>query len=390
MTNPFKIVTPYGNLHLTIGEAGARWLVAGPLTDLLGLSLKRDVLTRAEGNPHFWRIRAVDGRVCIPVERCPDFFKAIRDEHVRKESRPALQWFRTHALQVLLGFRIPPPAVPLLVEEPEPIRSPVLTQVPPTKAMATIPPTAGLRTFSFGSALIRTVMVDGEPWWVATDVCTVLGVINSTQAVERLDADERSMFNIGRQGNACIINESGLYSLVLGSRKPDAKAFKKWITSEVLPAIRKTGSYSTQSVIQAPRTLSEALRLALDLEEQRADLETKVQAQQPAVAWHDKVAGSIGLQAVIEVAKALGAPPHRFWNWLYAEHILYPVSKGKDHPVPAQEYLERGYFEVKVGTYERKNGDISSFSRTWFTAKGVAWVGKRWLKAEAELQAVRP
>lgn len=103
--------------------------------------------------------------------------------------------------------------------------------------------TSALTVFSFDTHEVRTVLVDGEPWFVAADVCEALGVKNVTQAMSRLDDDERSMFNIGRQGEACIINESGLYSLILGSRKPEAKRFKKWVTSEVLPSIRKTGGY---------------------------------------------------------------------------------------------------------------------------------------------------
>lgn len=97
--------------------------------------------------------------------------------------------------------------------------------------------------FAFESHNVRAIMRDNEPWFVAADVCLALDIANPTQAIQRLDDDERSMFNIGRQGNAHIINESGLYSLILGSRKPEAKRFKKWITSEVLPSLRKTGSY---------------------------------------------------------------------------------------------------------------------------------------------------
>ena len=89
---------------------------------------------------------------------------------------------------------------------------------------------------------------DGEPWWVAADVCAVLGVANVAQAMSRLDEDERddviSNDVIGRKQSVTVVNESGLYSLILGSRKPEAKAFKKWVTSEVLPAIHKTGSYT--------------------------------------------------------------------------------------------------------------------------------------------------
>lgn len=108
---------------------------------------------------------------------------------------------------------------------------------------ANTPSASAPAVFNFVSHTLRVVMIDGEPWFVATDVCEALGIQNVTQAVARLDDDERSMFNIGRQGEASIINESGLYSLILGSRKPEAKKFKKWVTSEVLPAIRKTGRY---------------------------------------------------------------------------------------------------------------------------------------------------
>ena len=93
---------------------------------------------------------------------------------------------------------------------------------------------------------IRVVERDGEPWFVAADVCNVLDLSNPTIAVSRLDEDERAKFNLGRQGDATIVNEPGLYTLVLGSRKPEAKAFKRWITHEVIPTIRKTGAYSTR------------------------------------------------------------------------------------------------------------------------------------------------
>ena len=94
---------------------------------------------------------------------------------------------------------------------------------------------------------VRVFMQDNEPWFIAADICKVLEVQNITQALERLDRDERAMLNIGRQGNTNIINEPGLYTLVLGSRKPEAKAFKRWVTHEVIPAIRKHGIYATDA-----------------------------------------------------------------------------------------------------------------------------------------------
>lgn len=90
---------------------------------------------------------------------------------------------------------------------------------------------------------IRTMTIEGEPWFVAADVCRALDLSNPTIATNRLDEDERAKFNLGRQGDGTIINESGLYSLVLGSRKPEAKAFKRWITHDIIPTIRKTGGY---------------------------------------------------------------------------------------------------------------------------------------------------
>lgn len=94
---------------------------------------------------------------------------------------------------------------------------------------------------------IRTVVLNGDPWFVAKDVCDILSIQNVTQATQQLEDFERSMFNIGRQGEANIISESGFYTLVLRSRKPIAKPFRIWVTSEVLPSIRKTGSYVTDS-----------------------------------------------------------------------------------------------------------------------------------------------
>lgn len=106
---------------------------------------------------------------------------------------------------------------------------------------------ANALTFNFSAQALRVVMIDGEPWFVASDVCGALALENTTKALLRLDEDEQALISIQgiSRGNdqVNVINESGLYSLVLGSRKPEAKKFKKWVTSEVLPAIRKTGRY---------------------------------------------------------------------------------------------------------------------------------------------------
>lgn len=106
-----------------------------------------------------------------------------------------------------------------------------------------------LQIFNFNNHQIRTVLLNGEPWFVARDVCKGLEIKNTTQAIHKLDEDERSMLNIGRQGKANIINEPGVYGLVWTSNKEEAKEFKRWLKHEVLPSIRKTGSYSVDKPV---------------------------------------------------------------------------------------------------------------------------------------------
>ena len=140
---------------------------------------------------------------------------------------------------------------------------------------------------------IRTLSIDNEPWFVATDVCKALDIQNVTQAVQKLEDDERSMFNIGRQGEANCINEYGLYSLVLSSRKPEAKAFKRWITHDVVPTIRKHGAYATpdtiDKIIQNPDF---GIKLLQELKDARNEIEAKanlIEELQPKATYYDLV-----------------------------------------------------------------------------------------------------
>lgn len=141
--------------------------------------------------------------------------------------------------------------------------------------------------FSFDDQVIRIVERNGEPWFIAVDVCRALGVSNATQAVERLDEDEHTLCTVeGIPIQTNIINESGLYSLILTSRKDEAKRFKKWITSDVLPTLRKTGAYSLQETNATPLTplqAAKAIIIALEAQETRlARLEAKAEANQGA------------------------------------------------------------------------------------------------------------
>ena len=112
---------------------------------------------------------------------------------------------------------------------------------------------------------VRSLTLNDEPWFVASDVCKALDISNPTIATQRLDNDERSKFNLGRQGEVNIVNEYGLYNLILTSRKPEAKKFKRWITHEVIPSIRKTGGY------QIPDNPMDALKLMFEAQTQTND-----------------------------------------------------------------------------------------------------------------------
>lgn len=126
-----------------------------------------------------------------------------------------------------------------------------------------------LQIFHYNDNEVRTVQIDGEPWWVLKDVCDVLELSNPSRVAERLEDDERSNFKLGRQGEAIIINESGLYNVILRSDKPQAKPFRKWVTNEVLPSIRKTGGY------QLPQ-MSKELRAIIMQDQKIQEVEKRV------------------------------------------------------------------------------------------------------------------
>jgi prophage antirepressor-like protein len=129
--------------------------------------------------------------------------------------------------------------------------------------------------FNYNSKEIRTVSKNGEPWFVATDITEALDIQNATQALCKLDEDERSMFNIGRQGEANIVNEYGLYNLILASRKPEAKQFKRWITHEVIPSIRKHGMYAKDELLDNPDLMIEVLQQLKREREEKKLLQTE-------------------------------------------------------------------------------------------------------------------
>lgn len=159
--------------------------------------------------------------------------------------------------------------------------------------------------FEYGENQVRSLLINDEPWFVAKDVCDVLEIQNATQAVDRLDEDERAMFNIGRQGETNIISESGLYSLTLGSKKSEAKPFKRWITHDVIPEIRKTGSYTVQPMSQAEIIAAQANLLV--------EIEHKTNAALSAAeSAQNRLTGALD---------ALAKPPETDWQQSIGDRI---------------------------------------------------------------------
>lgn len=193
---------------------------------------------------------------------------------------------------------------------------------------------------------IRVIEKDGEPWFVAVDVCDILDLSNPTIAVSRLDNDERAKFNLGRQGDATIVNEPGLYTLILGSRKPEAKAFKRWITHEVIPSIRKYGAYMTpeklEEAICNPDTIIEiCMQLKLE-QEKRKQAEAENRQIKPKADYFDnlvEIGPNINLR---DTAKEFCCPPSHLIKWLLAHRYLYRGSK--ERLKPYQSSMKTGLF----------------------------------------------
>ena len=236
-----------------------------------------------------------------------------------------------------------------------------------------------LQTFNFNNQPVRTVQLNNQPYWVLKDVCAVLGISNSRMTAERLEDDEVSQTDIidslGRSQSTSVITESGLYAVILRSDKPNAKEFRKWVTSEVLPAIRKTGAYLTDEkaydITHNPQSLADLL---LQAGEQLKQKELIIKELQPKALFADSVAGSNTSILIGQLAKLItqnGKPigQNRLFNILRNKGYL-STRKGKDWNMPQQRYVEQGLFEIKESTHIDGNGVNITTKTPLVTGKG--------------------
>lgn len=249
-----------------------------------------------------------------------------------------------------------------------------------------------IQIFNYQNKQVRTVEKDGEPWWVLKDVCEVLELSTPARVSERLDGDEVSQTHIidsiGRQQETTIINESGLYNVILRSDKPQAKPFRKWVTSEVLPAIRKHGGYLTpEKVEEALLNPDTIIRLATDLKaerEKRMRLEEQAQKDKPKVLFADAVATSKTSILIGELAKVLkqngiDMGQNRLFEWMRRNGYLIQ-RKGTDYNMPTQRAMEAGLFEIKETSITHADGHVSVNKTPKVTGKGQQYFINRFLQ----------
>lgn len=254
-----------------------------------------------------------------------------------------------------------------------------------------------IRKFDFRGASLRTLTDKaGEPWFVAKDVCDILEISNPSDALKRLDDDERSRFNLGRQGETNIVNEAGLYVLVLGSRKPEAHEFKRWVTHEVLPQIRKTGGYIPATDADDDMTiLAKAVMIGQRTMEQQqrkiAEQQTRIVELEPKARFADAVAASDGTCLVGELAKMLrqngmDIGQNRLFRLLQADGYL--GKSGSNRNVPTQRAMELGLFRIKETTVTHADGHTTVSRTPKVTGKGQRYfIDRYWGRAQPTLEA---
>ena len=225
----------------------------------------------------------------------------------------------------------------------------------------------------FGS--VRTMEINGEPYFVGKDVAEILGYANTSKAlIDHVDDEDKlnneTLSSLGQRGG-WLINESGLYSLILSSKLPNAKKFKRWVTSEILPAIRKTGSYSIQSkpdsyTIEDPA--ARARRWAEEYEEKKA-LEAKIEEQKPLVEYAEHIQASkdvIDMKSMAKLASKNGIKigRNKLFSFLRDRKILDREN------IPYANYMDKEWFEVVESTYTFSNGEEKITKTTLVKPKG--------------------
>ena len=243
-----------------------------------------------------------------------------------------------------------------------------------------------LQLFSFENHEVRSLLINDEPYFVGKDVAEVLGYERADNAIRNhIDKEDKLMHQISASGqnrNMTIINESGLYSLVLSSKLPSAKKFKRWVTSEVLPALRKTGQYQVKE-LSGSELMAKAL---IEAQSVLAAKDKQIEQMKPKVVFADAVATSHTSILVGELAKILKQNgiemgQKRLFAWLREKGYLIK-RQGTDYNMPTQKAMELGLFEIKEGSYVNGSGVNITTKTPKITGKGQQYFINKFLAKE--------
>ena len=245
--------------------------------------------------------------------------------------------------------------------------------------------------FNFHGRTVRTVTVNDTPYFVGKDVAEILGYAKARNALStHVDSEDALkwgvMDELGRKQETTIINESGLYSLILSSRLPQAKEFKRWVTSEVLPTIRKNGLFATDELLDNPDFAIATLQRLKEEREAKKLLEAQIEADKPKVLFADAVSASHTSILVGELAKLISQNGYkiganRLFSWMRENGYLIK-RKGSDWNMPTQRSMDLKLFEIKETNVQHADGHISVNKTPKVTGKGQQYFINKFLDQE--------
>lgn len=245
--------------------------------------------------------------------------------------------------------------------------------------------------FNFHGRTVRTVTVNDTPYFVGKDVAEILGYAKARNALStHVDSEDALkwgvMDELGRKQETTIINESGLYSLILSSRLPQAKEFKRWVTSEVLPTIRKNGLFATDELLDNPDFAIATLQRLKEEREAKKLLEAQIEADRPKVLFADAVSASHTSILVGELAKLISQNGYkiganRLFSWMRENGYLIK-RKGSDWNMPTQRSMDLKLFEIKETNVQHADGHISVNKTPKVTGKGQQYFINKFLSED--------
>ena len=225
--------------------------------------------------------------------------------------------------------------------------------------------------FDFEKQPVRTVIIDSDIWFVASDVTKILGYQNGRKAIDdhclKGVTKKYTLLTKGGNQELTIINESGIYQLVLASKLPNAIKFKQWVTEKILPSIRKTGSYS---VNPKPELSIEEMTLLViqNMQSKIADQQKQLEEQKPKVEFAEKIVNTGNGVSIGDFAKTIGLGQNKLFDWLRKNKYLMSNN------IPYQQYIDNGYFKVIEWVLEKKN---EAKFKTLITGKGQEYISSK-------------